>query len=196
MHIKLKTILKLIHAHKYKAIKFKFSIHWSWAADQVSSAPVVLARNVRLWVRKFEICQARKQDRSTETTTRRRLHSSRPWQVVAVELVGPMPTFERSNNLILVLTDHFVRWTDALDIPDASAPTLAKISDHNVFWYFGLPEQMHIDQGTQFQSQLMSDFCKTWRVNQSWTTPYHPQGNGAVERNNRRLDDSEKPATG
>ena len=59
--------------------------------------------------------------------------------------------------------------------------------DQNVFCYFGLPEQIHSDQGAQFQSQLMSDL---WGVNQSRTTPYHPQGNGVVECNNRMLGDA------
>jgi len=62
--------------------------------------------------------------------------------------------------------------------------------DQQVFCYFGWPEQIHSNQGAQFQSQLMSDLCKTWGVNQSRTTLYHPQGNGVVERNNRMLGDS------
>jgi len=45
-------------------------------------------------------------------------------------------------------------------------------------------------RGAQFQSQLMSDLCRLWGVNQSMTTLYHPQGNGVVERNNRMLGDA------
>jgi len=67
---------------------------------------------------------------------------------------------------------------------------VAGVLDQNVFYYFGLPEQIHSDQGAQFQSQLMSDRCHLLGVNQSRTTPYHPQGNGVVERNNRRLGDA------
>jgi len=89
-----------------------------------------------------------------------------------------------------VLTVHFTRWADALAIPDALAPSVARALDQQVFCYFSLPEQIHTDQGAQFQLQLMSDLCKFWGVNQSRTTPYHPQRNGVVERNNRMLGDS------
>jgi len=101
-----------------------------------------------------------------------------------------MPMTPRGNSWILVLTDHFTRWADALAIPDASAQTVARVWDQQVFCYFGLPEQIHSDQGSQFESQLMKDLCFLWGVNQSRTTPYHPQGNGVVERNNRMLGDS------
>jgi len=77
-----------------------------------------------------------------------------------------------------------------LAIPDASDPTVARGLDQNVFRYFGLPEQQHSDQGAQFQSQLLDDLCHLWGINKSRTTPYHSQGNGVVESNNRVLGDS------
>jgi len=73
-----------------------------------------------------------------------------------------MPMTPRGNSWILVLTEHFTRWADALAILNASAPTVAGVLDQRVFCYFGLPEQLHLDQGSQFQSQLMSDLCRLW----------------------------------
>jgi len=141
-----------------------------------------IERDVRLRVRQCEVCQASKYSRLP--------CPGRPWQVVAVDLVGPMPITPRRNSWILVLTDHFTRWADALAIPDASAPTVARVLDQNAFCYLGLPEQIHSNQEAQFQSQLMSDLCRLWGVNQSRTTPYHPQVNGVVEHNNQMLGDA------
>jgi len=112
------------------------------------------------------------------------------WEAVASGSGRTHAPNPRGNSWILVLTDHFTRWANALAIPDVSAPTVARVLDQHVFCYFSLPEQIHSDQGAQFQSQLMSDLCRLWGVNQSRTTPYHPQRNGVVERNNRMLSDA------
>ena len=145
---------------------------------------------VRKAARSCEICQAAKHGGTKGPQGRQRLHAGRPWQKVAVDLVGPMPETARGNRWILVLVDHFTRWQDALAIPDATAPVVAAALDERVFCYMGLPEQIHTDQGAQFESQLMTELCQLWGVDKTRTTPYHPQANGMVERNNRGLGDS------
>ena len=71
--------------------------------------------------RSCEICQSAKHGGTAGSVGTRRLYAGRPWQVVAVDLVGPMPETPRGNRWILVLTDHFTRWQDALAIADATA---------------------------------------------------------------------------
>ena len=91
--------------------------------------------------------------------------------------------------MILVISDHFTRWKDAIASPDRTAETIAQVLDERVFTYFGLPEHIHSDRGTQFESKLVQELCTVWRVNKSKTTAYHPQGNSMVERGNRDLGD-------
>ena len=118
------------------------------------------------------------------------MYTGRPWQKVAVDQVGPLHKTPRGNKWILVVSDHFSRWQDALPLPEATAPTVATALDERVFSYLGLPEQLHSDQGAQFESQLMTELCQSWRVDKTKTTPYYPQANGAVERNNKGFGES------
>ena len=101
-----------------------------------------------------------------------------------------MPRSQKSNQCILILSDHFTCWQDVIPLVDATAPTVATALDKKVFCYFGLPEQINSDLGRQFQSQLMAELCSLWQVDQAHTTPYHPQSNRVVERGNRMLRDA------
>lgn len=52
---------------------------------------------------------------------------------------------------------------------------------------FGFPTRNHHDQGGEFENQLFSQLSKYCSVAGSRTSPYHPPGNGQVERFNRTL---------
>ena len=153
----------------------RLQLTWYWPG---------MTAEVRQVVRTCEVCQAAKQGGTRATGERQRLYAGRPWQKVAVDLVGPMPETSRGHKWILVLMDHFTRWQDALPLVDATAPVVAATLDERVFCYLGLLEQFHTNQGPQFESQLLAELCQLWKVTKTRTTPYHPQANGMVERNN------------
>ena len=101
-----------------------------------------------------------------------------------------MSETQRGDKWILVLSEHFTRWQDAIPIPNATAPTVAEALDTRVFSYLGLPEAIGSDQGAQFQSELMDELCELWRVDKRRMTPFHPAGNGVCERGNHTLGNS------
>ncbi|XP_067945573.1 uncharacterized protein [Watersipora subatra] len=146
-----------------------------------------LTSTVRRLVKSCEVCQATKHGGTKVAGGKRRIYAGRPWQKVAVDLVGPFPVTPRGNKWVLVFTDHFTRWQDALALPDATVPVVVNA---RVFCYLGLPEQIHMDQVAQFESQLMVELCQLWIIEKTQTTPYHPQANGVMEQNNRGLGNS------
>ena len=149
-----------------------------------------MSSDIRRAIKQCEVCQMAKSSKKTTSGNQKRLYSGRPWQVVAIDLVGPFLETPRRNKMVLVISDHFSRWRDAIAIPDGTAETVARVLDGQVFAYLGLPERIHSDQGAQFESALFKELCALWGVQKSRTTAYHPQGNGMVERGNRELGDS------
>jgi len=100
---------------------------------------------------------------------------------VSIDLCGPLPETQDQNTIILVLTDHFTRWSDAIPPPDGKATIVARALDKRVFSGFGIPEIIHSDPGSQFQSELFQACCNLWGCENTQTSPYHPQRNSVVE---------------
>lgn len=46
---------------------------------------------------------------------------------------------------------------------------------------FGIPKTILTDQGTNFTSELFKQTCNLLKIKQLWSTPYHPQTQGALE---------------
>ena len=108
-------------------------------------------------------------------------------QVVSVDILGPLPESEAGNSYVLVAGDHFTKWMEAYAIPNQEAITVARKLTDEMFCRFSPPEQLHSDQGRQFESDLIKHICKILNVQKTRTSPYHPQCDGLVERFNRTL---------
>ena len=63
-------------------------------------------------------------------------------QIVALDIMGPLPKSNQGNRYILVISDYFTRWAEAYGIPNQEAVTVANILVNKFFCRFGLPEQL------------------------------------------------------
>ena len=55
------------------------------------------------------------------------------------------------------------------------------------FSRFGLPRQLHSDQGSNFESKLVVELCSIPGMNKTRTTPFHPRSDGQTQRVNRTI---------
>ena len=110
-------------------------------------------------------------------------------QVVAVDILGPLPESESGNSFVLVAGDYFTKWMEAYPIHNQEAETVARKLVDEMLCRFSPPEQLYSDQGRQFESGLIKEICNILRIKKTRTSPYHPQCDGLVEEFNRTLLD-------
>jgi hypothetical protein len=111
-------------------------------------------------------------------------------QRIAIDILGPLPITSRGNKYALVVTDYFSKWPEVFAIPNQEASTVADILVESIVSRFGVPQELHTDQGRNFESALIAGICKRLGIHKTRTTPYRPQSDGQTERFNRTLTDA------
>eukprot|EP00731_Ephydatia_muelleri_P025168 Em0017g251a len=144
---------------------------------------------VKDWCRTCIRCTTRKTAAPKRKAPLQSLRAGYPMQIVCVDIMGPLPETEDGCKYVLVASDCFTRWVEVYGIPNQEATTVAKKLVDEMFCRFSPPEQLHSDQGRQFESELVKEICVLLQIRKTHTTPYHPQCNGMVERFNRTLLD-------
>ena len=78
---------------------------------------------------------------------------------------------------ILVITDHFTRYAQAIPSRNQTAKTTARLLSDSFVCHYGFPSRLHSDQGRNFESEVIKELCAIASVDKTRTTPYHPVGN-------------------
>ena len=112
--------------------------------------------------------------------------SSAPMELVCIDFLS-LEKSKGGHENILVITDHYSRYAQAIPTRNQKATTTAKVLFENFFLHYGFPAVLHSDKGTNFESKVIRKLCEIAGVKKSRTTPYHPMGNGMVERYNKTL---------
>ena len=105
----------------------------------------------------------------------------RPFQKVAIDIVGPLPLTLGKNQFILSYIDVGSRYPEAIPLKKTTAIEVGKAL-MNIMSRLSVPEEFLSDRGSNFLSAVLKEAFKFLGVHHSKTAPYHPQSNGAVER--------------
>ena len=96
----------------------------------------------------------------------------------------------RGPDIFLVMSDLYTKYAVTVALQDMTAATVANAIIDKWIMKFGAPDVIHTDQVSNFNSELMHDICRVFMIEKTRTTPYHPQGNGQLERFKRVIADT------
>ena len=85
------------------------------------------------------------------------------------------------------MIDRFTRWVELAPVADIRAETVADALVCHLVLRHGCPQQLLSDRGSQFTSRLFRRVPQRLRIDIIFTTAYHPQTNGQVERFNSSI---------
>lgn len=111
---------------------------------------------------------------------------SKPWEIIATDLIGPFPRSTRGYQYVLVVTDCFSKFSLTFPLRKATAQAVSKHIEEDVFLLFGVPKLLLCDNGPQYKSTIFKTLADAYSVKLRYNAYYHPQAN-PTERVNQTL---------
>ena len=146
-----------------------------------------MRHDVQEWCKACHVCCAKKGPQRKPQAPLQIYRVGAPMERIAVDITGPLPVTESGNRYILVAMDYFTKWPEAYAIPNQEATTVARKLVDEFFTRFGIPNELHSDQGRNFESAVFQECCNLMGIRKTRTTALHPQSDGMVERFNSTL---------
>jgi len=114
-------------------------------------------------------CQVWKKSTAKPTPLQPLPTVDQPNQRVHIDLFGPLKTSGQGNKMVLVMTDAFTKYAEAIAIQDKQAERVAM--EIFVHWIcrFGSPVQIHSDNCTEFVNKLNIELFKLLDIKHSIT---------------------------
>ena len=111
------------------------------------------------------------------------------WKLLSMDFHGPItPTSQRGNRYIISITDILSKFMITKAVRDCTATTAANFLITEVIMKYGTPTCILTDNGTHFTAQVMNNLFQRLGMTHLYTTVYHPQTNGQIERFNATMD--------
>ncbi|GFW68793.1 retrovirus-related Pol polyprotein from transposon 412 [Trichonephila clavipes] len=133
------------------------------------------------WCHSCDPCAACKGARKCTRERMQLYNMGASFERISFDILGPLPRSSDGNNNILVVMDYFTKWPEVYPIPDQEASNIAEVLVQHWISRYGVPLQLHSNQGRNFDSAVCKRLCEILGIDKTWTTALHPQSDNMVE---------------
>jgi transposase InsO family protein len=141
-----------------------------------------MEEEIILGVNQCFFCQRAKLKKAKECAPLQSTVVGEPFERIAIDISGPYRPSKHGHRYILAIIDYFSKFPVLIPLRRVDANTVARKVLHHWIVFFGAPNVIHSDRGTNFESELFHEQCRIFGIDKTRTSPYYPQADGLVER--------------
>lgn len=148
-----------------------------------------MKKSIAQFVNACELCKRNKVIRHTRQPMTITTTPSRAFEVISIDTVGPLPRTINNNRYCITIQCDLTKYISIIPIENKEAKTIAKALIEKFILIYGNFLELRSDQGTEYNNEVLDQICKLLQIKQTFSTPYHPQSIGSLERNHRCLNE-------
>jgi hypothetical protein len=165
--------------------------YWKTTAHKILRAGYYwpsLFSDVCEFVRTCDKCQRFAGKQQLKSLPLRPIVVTGPFQQWGLDFIGEIhPPSSSQHRWILVATDYFTKWIEAIPTRNANHTVIINFLQENIFARFGCPKRIVTDNTVAFKDKHLVKLCEELGVQLVHSTAYYPQGNGLAESSNKSL---------
>lgn len=146
-----------------------------------------LRQDINDFVDKCKRCKFHKHTRSIRQPLTITTSASRPFEIIELDLVGPLVRDKLDNKYILSIHCKLSRFIVATAIRDKSSDTVARAFVKSFILKYAAPKAIVTDRGKEFTASLFGDVCKLLNITKLQSTAYHHETMGLTESSHKHL---------
>ena len=135
-------------------------------------------------------CEACQKSKTLTTATKEKrvtLVANEPFEKVYIDICGPLKETWRRKKYIVAIIDQFSRYISLTAISKQDEITIKDTIMTKWILRFGAPKEIHTDCGKTFESKVIKDMAESMNIKMCYSSPYHHNTNGIVERQFRTI---------
>ncbi len=150
-----------------------------------------MPKTIKAFCRTCYVCQVSKPSMGTERIGKYiPIACEKRFQIVAMDLVGPLPVSSTGMKHILTMQDRFSRYIREVPLENKSSLSVAMSFFNEWICLFGVPEKLLSDNGGEFISEVCRLLNYVLGIKHVLVSEYHPECNGGLERFHRTMKEA------
>ena len=107
---------------------------------------------------------------------------------MGLDIIGEIvPHSSKQHRYILIATDYFTKWVEAVPLKVANSDAIIKFIDYFIITRFGLPNALIFDNASYLSGNNIVEFALKRGFKLKYSANYYPQVNGLAESTNKNL---------
>jgi hypothetical protein len=142
-----------------------------------------MRKDITSWVHCCVPCRLAKRGKVNKAVLEKSFTGERNHRI-GIDIIGPLPETKDGNRFILTICDYFTKWVECVPLVRHTGRNVCNALFNRWVVPMGVPGWVHSDQGSDFESEVMTQLCQLLKISKTRTNPYRPRSAGLVERHN------------
>lgn len=143
--------------------------------------------DIKEYVKNCPICEKTKVIKHTKVPMVITSIGEQAFDCTHVEFYGPLKETVNGMKYVLGFCCNLTKYCLFIATSDCTALTVANCLLEHVICHFNFPSCLISDNATSFTSNVIKELTNLLRIKKIFSTPYRPEANAQIERQNRSL---------